>query len=91
MQEGATHSRYLAGTLLRTGEELGWEWKVRCTVKPVMGPWCAPGEVSDSAPMPVVIIEGKPPPAPRWAAAGAAAAALLPPPLLAHTDTGRGR
>ena len=69
MKAGAPHSRYLADTLLKTGEELGWEWEVKTTVAPgdytLMGPEPCWEKVADSAPIPAVILWGKPPLPPR--------------------------
>ena len=73
MQPGQQHSKYMAETLLKTGSDLGWEWEVKRTITPgesglfgaemgVEPQWARQSEwVSDSSPMPVVILHGKPP------------------------------
>jgi len=65
MQPGKEYSRYMAENLLKTGTDLGWGWEVKRTIIPgeysLIGSLPDWAKVSDSSPMPVVILHGIPP------------------------------
>lgn len=64
MQPGQTHSRSLGQGFLATAAALGWTWEVAQTVHQEEAAGRAAGcaQLSDTVPMPVVILRGQPPP-----------------------------